>query len=300
MNTCEDIRTQIAFYLDEELHGSDRAAFTAHIGTCAECRKLTEIEGRFLESVRSYRPLYSATPEVRSRVEEILSSEPRQYTAPPMLVRKVRQTLGEVHSEYGDSKRRAVAIAAGLIAMLAVVGILVSRKTEVSAHRPSEFARMAAAAHERHIRSQLPLEITSDVPDEVSTWFKGKLPFDLRLPTYQELSGQEKVYQLEGARLVAYRNDYAAFVAYRMKNRPISLVVTSEKVAAPYGGEEIVSRGLTFHYDSIDGLKVITWVHNGLTYGLVSDLEERGQRSCVVCHEGTKDRDFIEGLRPKG
>jgi hypothetical protein len=36
-----------------------------------------------------------------------------------------------------------------------------------------------------------------------------------------------------------------------------------------------------------------------LTYALVSDLEERGQQSCLVCHAGTKDRDFIEGLRPQ-
>jgi hypothetical protein len=43
---------------------------------------------------------------------------------------------------------------------------------------------------------------------------------------------------------------------------------------------------------------VITWSDRGLTYALVSDLDERGQQSCIVCHEGTKDRDFIEPLKP--
>jgi len=75
-------------------------------------------------------------------------------------------------------------------------------------------------------------------------------------------------------------------------------VATSDRVATPSGGEGIVSKGLTFHFDMIDGLKVITWSDKGLTYALVSDLEERGQESCVVCHAGTKDRDFIEGLKP--
>ncbi len=37
----------------------------------------------------------------------------------------------------------------------------------------------------------------------------------------------------------------------------------------------------------------------GLTYALVSDLEERGQQSCTVCHQGTKDQDFIAPLKPK-
>jgi hypothetical protein len=121
----------------------------------------------------------------------------------------------------------------------------------------------------------------------------------VKLPNYQESSGQEKLYTLEGARLVSFQNEYAAYVEYRMKQRPISLVITSDSVARPSGGEEIASKGLRFHYNAIDGLKVITWSDRGLTYALVSDLEERGQQSCIVCHAGTKDRDFIEPLKPR-
>ncbi len=158
---------------------------------------------------------------------------------------------------------------------------------------------MAVDTHQRHLRGQLPFEITSDSPTAISDWFKGKVSFRVEeLPNYQEESGQEKLYQLEGARLVSFHNDYAAYVAYEMNRKPITLVMTSEGVAKPSGGEEIVYKNITFHYDSIDGLKVITWSDRGLTYALVSDLEERGQQSCVVCHTGTKDRDFIKGLDP--
>ncbi len=61
---------------------------------------------------------------------------------------------------------------------------------------------------------------------ETSNWFTGKVPFLVKLPNYQESSGQEKLYQLEGARLVGYKNDYAAYVAYQIRTRPISLAVT--------------------------------------------------------------------------
>jgi len=158
---------------------------------------------------------------------------------------------------------------------------------------------MAADTHQRHIRGQLPLELVSDVPEQISNWFAGKVPFTVKLPNYQESSGQEKTYRLEGARLVGYKNDYAAYVAYQMRTRPISLVVTSDRVAQPTDGEEIVAKGITFHYNSINGLKVLTWSDHGLTYALVSDLEERGQQSCVVCHQGVKDKDFIEPLKPR-
>jgi hypothetical protein len=84
-----------------------------------------------------------------------------------------------------------------------------------------------------------------------------------------------------------------------MRARPISLVITSDTIAQPSGGEEIAAKGLTFHYDAIQGLKVITWSDRGLTYALVSDLDERGQESCVVCHQGAKDQDFIAPLKPR-
>jgi anti-sigma factor RsiW len=148
------------------------------------------------------------------------------------------------------------------------------------------------------MRGQLPLEMESARPQDISAWFANKVDFSVKLPNYQESSGQEKLYTLEGARLVSLENDYAAYVAYRMKDRPISLVITSDSVARPSAGEVIASRGLRFHYNAIDGLKVITWSDRGLTYALVSDLDERGQQSCIVCHEGTKDRDFIEPLKP--
>ena len=95
----------------------------------------------------------------------------------------------------------------------------------------------------------------------------------MKLPNYQESSGQEKLYTLEGARLVGFSEDYAAYVGVSDEARPISLVITSDSVAKPSGGEEIASKGLRFHYNAIDGLKVITWSDRGLTYALVSDLK---------------------------
>src|SRR5262249_29452341 len=193
-----------------------------------------------------------------------------------------------------SSKRRGLAFSA-IAFLMTVVGVLyVTRSNQ--GRPPAEFAAMAVDTHVRHLRGQLPFEITSDSPEQISDWFAGKVSFGLKLPNYQEPPGEEKPYRLEGARLVAFKNDYAAYVAYKMRNRPISLVVTSESIARASGGEEIVSKEIVFHYDSIDGLKVITWADRGLTYALVSDLEERGQQSCIVCHMGSGDRVSIEGL----
>jgi anti-sigma factor (TIGR02949 family) len=302
MSKCEEILARMILYLDDELEASDWGEIKVHLAGCASCRASFDSERRLLETVRGHRPLHVAPPELRAGVEKLLNNIPPARAARPELRERIRRTL-----EHFSSRSSGLLHAHQVIALAAMLGLAIlvglwllersNRKPRFSA--PSEFAMMAADAHQRHIRGHLPLELVSDLPEQISNWFTGKVPFLLKLPNYQESSGQEKIYRLEGARLVGYKNDYAAYVAYQMRTRPISLVVTSDKVAEPTDGEQIVSKGITFHYNSINGLKVLTWSDRGLTYALVSDLEERGQQSCVVCHQGVKDQDFIEGLKPR-
>lgn len=283
MQKCEDIRGRLTLYLDDELQGEERGMVEAHLSDCESCAALFARELNFLNAIRKRAPFHVAPPELRAKVQNILRVGVTEESRPRR------------------ASRMGWLVAAAAVLLLLMLPLLVWRiykQSNVPAVKASTFALMAADTHLRHVRGQLPLEMESGSPQQISSWFLNKVNFSVKLPNYQESSGQEKLYTLEGARLVNYQSDYAAYVAYRMKDRPISLVITSDSVARPYGGEEIQARGLTFHYNAIDGLKVLTWSDRGLTYALVSDLEERGQQSCIVCHEGTKDRDLLEPLKP--
>lgn len=284
MNNCEDIRRRLNLYLDNELLGEDRVAVETHLRECQSCAASFEREQSFINAIRECGPLHVASPSLRARVQETVSGSEREAMNAPVVSRS-RLTWG-------------LAIAAALLVLLVPIVIwrTMSRSDKPTA---SSFALMAADHHLRRTRGQLPLEVETAAPRDISDWFANKVNFSVKLPNYQESSGQERLYELEGARLVGYKDDYAAYVAYRMKQRPISLVITSDSVVKPSGGEEIVARGLKFHYNAIHGLKVLTWSDRGLTYALVSDLEERGQQSCIVCHQGTKDQDLIAPLKPR-
>ena len=289
MKKCEDIRGRLALYLDHELQGVERASVESHLTECETCAAMLAKELNFIKAVRECGPLYIASPALREKIQRLLSEG------------QVSERAAQTRTAVGTDVRFRWVLAAAAVLLVLFLPILVWKLVgdSPSTGRPSSFALMAADHHLRVTRKQLPLETESANPREISDWFTNKVSFSVKLPNYQESSGQEKLYTLEGARLVSLQNDYAAYVAYRMKDRPISLVITSDSVARPSGGEEIASRGLRFHYNAIDGLKVITWSDRGLTYALVSDLDERGQQSCIVCHEGTKDRDFIEPLKPR-
>jgi len=281
MRNCEDIHERLALYLDNELQDDERATIEAHVQSCASCKAFVDKELAFLNAIRGSGPLHSASPSLKARIAAAITG-PKH----------------EVHRHRWLKRMIPIAAAVLILVTPIVIWRFVRHSNRSPNGAPSAFALMAVESHLRHMRGQLPLETESSNPQDISDWFTNKVNFNVKLPSYQESSGQDKVYTLEGARLVGYQNDYAAYVAYRMKECPISLVITSDAVARPSGGEQIASRGLRFHYNSIDGFKVITWSDRGLTYALVSDLEERGQQSCIVCHQGTKDQDFIEPLKP--
>lgn len=300
MKQCDDIRGRSTLYLDNELQGDERATVESHLQSCEPCASVFERDLSFLNLVRESRPLHEASPELRARVQELVSrsqtssgdSSAFEQTPPLESLKFTRQRSRMTWS---------LAVAAVVVVLVLPMAIWrVARPAESpSMGQASSFALMAADTHLRRTRGQLPLEMESASPQRISDWFGNKVNFRVRLPNYQESSGQEKLYILEGARLVGYKDDYAAYVAYRMKARPISLVITSDSAATPSGGEAIAARGLTFHFNAIQGLKVLTWSDRGLTYALVSDLEERGQQSCIVCHQGTRDQDFIAPLKPR-
>jgi len=287
MNPCEQILGRLTLYLDNELHGEELSRFESHVRDCPGCRARLDAEREFFAGIRSAKPLHVASSDLRLRVQG-----------------SVNETLNELETQQRNlrpTRQYRWAIAAAVLVVLSLPAFIwhISTLEAEPGLKTSSFALMAADAHMRHTKGQLPVEIASRSPQQISEWFRNKVNFRVQLPNYQESSGQEKVYTLIGGRLVGFKDDYAAYVAYEMKGQPISLVITSDSIAQPAGGEEIKARGLTFHYNAIQGLKVITWSDRGLTYALVSDLDERGQESCIVCHQGTKDQDFIAPLKPK-
>jgi anti-sigma factor RsiW len=291
-NRCREITGQMNFYLDDELELSERTAIEAHLACCRFCGEAFRRERTFRQNIRDCRPLYVASPQLHAKIEEMLSRVP----APDLASTYFRDRVKRCLKRSRLLTKNRVALWTFIPAALVILWVLPVSFPEVIllktiTGQPSEFARMAVDNHQRHMRGQLPLEIRSPSAQEISRWFMGKVRFRVELPNYEQESGREHTYHVEGARLVAYNNDYAAFIAYKMNSQQlISLVATSDTVAQPSGGEKIFSEGITFHYDSIEQLKVITWSHRGLTYALVSDLKTRGEQSCMVCHREADSR----------
>lgn len=271
MTDCDAVRRLLLAHLDGELVGDERQAVEAHLQDCAACRRA-----------------HAAEASLTSAIEAALS----RPAAPEALRARV---LG-LAERSGASSRRYFTIAATLAAAVAIAAIGIGRFRAGEAGKQNDLVSLAVDSHLRYAGGRLPLEVRSEKTDDVSRFFEGRVPFHLTLPDYPVGPGEQKFYTLQGGRLVALRDDYAAYVAYRMEERPISLLVASAARVQPRGRETVTSGRLTFHLDSVAGLNVITWIDNGLAYALVSDLSVNGDKSCLVCHGSPSERKKIPGF----
>jgi anti-sigma factor RsiW len=147
----------------------------------------------------------------------------------------------------------------------------------------------AVAAHRSYLDGNRPLELRSSSPELVTAWFAGKVRFPFQLPNAQSAPNDAPSYRLTGASVANYRGNPVALVTYEKKGEKISLLAAPSNSAPVAGGDEVRFGGLTFHYRTDDGFKVITWSNHGLSYALVSSVSGSARESCLVCHQNMAD-----------
>ena len=184
-------------------------------------------------------------------------------------------------------------------ALLVIAGFLVLKAP--SSQGPLSgpgLAEFAVKTHKQYARGALPLEVRSNSQQAVNKWLQARLPFALALPASTPAPGEERPFQLEGARTIPVVGKTAAYVAYRMQTGPVTLMVAPASAGVASGGVEAKFKKVSFHYRIIEGYKVVTWSQHGLTYAQVSEEGASTQRSCMTCHSAMRDRDLSQTPSP--
>jgi anti-sigma factor RsiW len=256
------------------------------LGGCPDCKGHVEEEQALSQLLRRSRPLYTAPEGLRDRVVAAAAQNDRVSRYSPddrqRLWRIVATSLRHIPKLHSHWK----AIGATIFVLTIGLGFVPNIVHRANA---SAYVDTALASHRGYLNGQLPLEIRSGSPQEVSAWFADKLPFQLRLPNSQPASDRRHAYRLLGARLLNYKDSQIAFIEYEMDSEKISLLVAPTKSAAVAGGDEVRSGSLAFHYRSKGHFKVITWSNHQLSYALVSSLKGSARQSCLVCHQNMTD-----------
>jgi anti-sigma factor RsiW len=264
--------------------------FLSHLEFCANCREHLEAERALSQSLQRSRPLYSAPAALRDRI----SAMTPQNSGLDRVQRPVDQRRFGIFGKILPGLVERFSSWRILIPATAVLILCLTFVPDIVRHaQAASYVETAVATHRNYVSGKLPSGLQSNSPEAVTAWFRGKVPFDFRLPAAQSVPEKNSAYWLTGAALVNYKGMPAALVMYETQSDKISLLVESSSSAVVAGGDEVRSGKLTFHYLSQSGFRVITWANHGLSYALVSSISGPARASCLVCHQNMADRsDF--------
>ena len=292
MSHCDERSTDILLYLDNALTGQRLEDFRAHLADCSDCSVRLQEELALSSLLHKTRPLYLASQALRARVA---AAATQQASAGSPMSDRSGETGTQRLTRWWREVTRPVLAWKPLVAMTLVFTLsLVFIPAAVQRVRATDFVEAATEIHRNYLNGASPLQCRSRSPEVVTDWFAGKTPFHFQLPLSRPVPEGKARYWLIGARLVSYKGNPAALVAYETPTEKISLLVASSKSVAVAGGEELRSGGLTFHYRSGANFEVITWTNHGLAYALVASLTGSPQHSCLVCHQNMADQNLIE------
>jgi anti-sigma factor RsiW len=284
MNPCDGFIATLR-YLDNDLKGQELERFCSHLQSCAVCRGHLEAERELSERLHRSGPLYSAPVELRDRVSAAIqeASSSRRLSS---LYECARSLLAHLNGALERLSNWRVLVPATL-AILLSLALVPNMVRNVQA---TSYVDVAVATHRKFLGGRLAPGLQSNSQPAVTAWFKGKVPFDFRLPAAESISGAKPAYQLTGATLVTYKGTLAALVTYEAPQDKISLLVASSQSAVVAGGDEVGFGKLKFHYRAESGFRVITWSNHDLSYALVSSVSGPARASCLVCHQNMSDR----------
>ena len=233
---CDDVQDLIDGYVDGELDLVRSLEIEQHLQKCVTCMRAYK-NRQILHSAISNGNFYYRTPaSLQKRIQSSMKS-----SRPPLL----------------SIAWRTLIAAAALVLLLIVVWNVV--RFVLPAPTTNSLTQEVLASH---IRSLMPghlVDVSSSNQHTVKPWFDGKLDFS---PPVVDLAQQG--YPLIGGRLDYVDNKAVAVLVYRHGGHVINLFVWPEGQNEGQGTTSLTQQG--YH--------ILSWNRSGMSYWVVSDLEE--------------------------
>ena len=241
---CREFKDYLYPFLDGELDNQASQVVKDHISTCPLCRLVLEQE---------------------KTVDSLIADGVPREKAPYGLKEEIlRQIAGLKEKKIGwpisPVLKPAVIGATGVILTFVLLSFI---------NRPFPVYSETVKEHIQFLQGNLPIDITSDKPEEVHRWFQTKLDFKFMVP---ELSSQG--VDLLGARLCTFKDKKVAYIMYKRDGQKLSVFMfNAEGVKFPKA-KRIAVNNKIFYLSKDKGYNSALWVDEGIACVFVSDLDE--------------------------
>lgn len=254
---CQKTQSLLLSAARGTLPSQEQEAVTAHLASCADCRRSAESDQALSEALERL-PRYSAPADLKARLQALYL--PEAAVAAPVVSlpqrRAARRLLGSV----------LPAAAAACVLLIAIPAyyerVLIPRREQAAS-----LVHEAVNDHLRLLISDHPLSVESSNLHQVKPWFTGRLDFTPRL----SFVGDDD-FPLEGGAVALFFDHRAASFVFKRRLHKITLfVLPAEGQAFSAAGEVSLGR-LRAHPASSRGFSLLLWRDGEQAYILVSDL----------------------------
>lgn len=251
--SCRDVQRCVHAFIDAELDPKQIVEIESHVAQCEECRRLVEFERWFKSELGQSIGKLAAPSGLRTMVARSLDRAERKSRLRTLLPRA----------------GMAAAIAAGVIAALLLPEWLTPSMLDLDTPQVQLMPRpVIDYVAERHSRP-LPVEVTGPDSGAVSMWFRDKVDFAVRPPSFPASQ-----VQLVGGRISHVGDQQAAHLLYDHNGRPITVIVFADGAGIPFGGVQRQAGNHTVHVGQSRGFNVAVWRQGGVSYAATSDLDQ--------------------------
>jgi anti-sigma factor RsiW len=239
---CADTLERLSAFLDDELDPLDGREIQQHLDTCPTCTDALRRMKDLAERLRAGAPYYRAPDSLRARVSEAAWSN----------ASRGRARSGRI----GVPAWGWLGVAAAVLAIVVGTGLtsLLQRQERVGSMQ-----REVVSSHVRSLMAGHLMDVASTDQHTVKPWFNGKLDFS---PPVLDLSASG--YPLIGGRLDYLQGRPVAALVYQHRKHVINVFVLPDEGAAD---SQTPSR-------TQQGYQVIHETHGGMSYWIVSDVNE--------------------------
>jgi anti-sigma factor (TIGR02949 family) len=240
MLDCVDATRFIDAYIDGEFAPEDRAEMERHLAACERCRVEARRQAQWKALVRARMARPAAPYALHLRIQRALDAQ----SAPSSFWRRAGWRVGP-----------AVLAAAALAALIIHI-------------EPVARSPLLEQSVVDHLRNW-PVEVPGPNPDEVGSWFRGKVDFAVRPP---RLGGDAR---LLGGRLGQLGQRQAAYLTYAVSgNHKVTVFVFDAGGVAIDAPRQVFVRNRPVYVDVRRGYHQAVFRDEGVGYMVITDLDE--------------------------
>ena len=251
MNCKEAIKY---LYIETEGNSLSREVIAAkeHVFGCPRCREFFEAEDKIKNLLFEKAPRREIPLDLKEKIFCGLEE--------PSYLKRLKSVF--LHTRSRIFSIIVISIVLALIASLSLISYI-----EESNEESHLIINEIINQHIKYLHSSNPVDIISSKPEELESWFKGRVDFLVKAPRFQDSN-------LVGGRLCYLFKKRVAVLVYKKQEQSLSLFIIDQSNLDISSIDTVDIDGKKLYCGFGKGFNLVLWKDRGLIYALVSEMKE--------------------------